>query len=103
MTIKRILRVTLLSFLLGTATLSSLLRIASAANAAPKSTLASNSCSQILGDQFYVWDQRYLIKGLNYYEKDHAWNLFWPYWRDKGKRATVAQELDIARALGINT
>ncbi len=43
------------------------------------------------------------IKGVNYYEKDHAWDLFWPYWRDKTNRVTVAHELDIARALGVNT
>jgi hypothetical protein len=103
MAAKKTLGVAVLTILLGTAALGSLKWLVPAAGAAPRDTSSPSSCPQIIGDQFYVNDQRYLIKGLNYYEKDHAWDEFWPYWHNKANRATVAHELDLARALGVNT
>jgi hypothetical protein len=96
--------VALLTTLLGIAALGGFLWLVSAAGAAPRDVSSPGCCTQIIDDQFYVWGQRYLIKGLNYYEKDHAWDKFWPYWcNNKANRATVEHELDIARALGVNT
>lgn len=103
MATKRKLGVALLTNLLGIAALVGLLWLVSEASAAPRDAASPGCCTQITGDQFYMCGQRYLIKGLNYYEKDHAWDLFWPFVCDEANRAAVAHELDIARALGVNT
>lgn len=95
--------VALLTILLGIAALGGLMWLVSEANAAPRGATSPNCCPQIKDGQFYVPCQRYLVKGLNYYEKDHAWDEFWPYWCNEANRATVEHELDIARDLGVNT
>lgn len=97
------LGVALLTILLGVASLAGFIWLVSTAGAAPRDAVSPCCCPEIIGDQFYVQGQRYLIKGLNYYEKDHAWDRFWPYWHKKENRATVEHELDIARDLGVNT
>jgi hypothetical protein len=97
------LDVALLAILLGVASLAGLMWLVSTAGAAPRDAVSPCCCPEIIGDQFYVQGQRYLIEGLNYYEKDHAWDRFWPYWHVKENRATVEHELDIARDLGVNT
>jgi hypothetical protein len=103
MAAKRTLGVALLTTLLSIAALGGLMWLVSAAGAAPRDASPPSCCPQIIGDQFFVQGQRYLIKGLNYYEKDHAWDLFWPYWHDEQNRENVAKELDIAQALGVST
>ena len=97
------LDVALLAILLGVASLAGLMWLVSTAGAAPRDAVSPCCCPEIIGDQFYVQGQQYLIKGLDYYEKDHAWDRFWPYWHEKETRATVGHELDIARDLGVNT
>ena len=103
MATKKTIGMALFTTLLGIAAVAGLMCLISTASAASRDTYPPGCCPQIIGDQFYVQGQRYLIQGLNYYEKDHAWDLFWPYWHDEGNRANVAHELDIARDLGANT
>jgi len=102
MVVRRTPGAALLTALLGMAALMGLMWFVSEGSGAGAASNLS-CCPQIVGDQLYVGGQRYLVQGLNYYEKDHAWDLFWPYWHDEENRATVARELDIAQALGVNT
>lgn len=44
---------------------------------------------------------RFVVRGMNYYPRDHTWSRFWPqYWSAKDQ---IATELDIAQSLGVNT
>jgi hypothetical protein len=104
-TFKRAFAAVLLTTLLGLVASGGLIRLVSVAGAVPEEALAAGCCccAQIVGDHFVAEGQRYPIQGLNYYEKDHPWDLFWPALRYEARLATVAHEFNLARDLGVNT
>ena len=107
MRVERTLGTALVTALLGIAALACLLWLTLASGADSQAVSGdpaqANCCPRIIGDQFFVSGKRYFIKGVNYYEKDHAWDLFWPAYCGGAISESVAHELDIARDLGVNT